>query len=226
MKTAAFEISKYFTEALSWFFSPRLPPVPFGWWEKYAPSLLSLITQKHIFSIFWLPTRRIFYRGASGRRQGEGEKREVWFSWRAAVTATAVEWPSSFFFCIRPSARDYSPQWLWITCGGLARSPVTKSFWRISRPPTVTPPLLSFFLFCFLLHSLYGVRVSVTAKVTLWAKTKKVWGRGGSHSRHNLLVTSGGSLASGRRCGRPSKWDYSPSDFAANQAGRFDYFSL
>lgn len=76
----------------------------------------------------------------------------------------------SFFFYIRPSARDYSPQWLWITCRGLARSPVTKSFRRITPPHRhSTTAFFLFVFFCFLLRSVW-VQVGVMAKVTFVGK--------------------------------------------------------
>lgn len=80
-----------------------------------------------------------------------------------------------FFFYIRPSARDYSPQWLWITCRGLARSPVTKSFWRITPPAPHRHSTTAFFLFfvffvsCF---ARYGFKSVWWPRWHWWAKNK------------------------------------------------------
>lgn len=200
-------------------------PSVFPWFpladKKKAPFLQSLITQNtslFYFILFVLATR-IFHRETSGRHLEEEKKtqniiflecgRSRHRCWVAVIYF-------HFFFNIRPSARDYGPQWLWITCRGLARSPVTKSFWRINRPHRhSTIPFFFFFSPCFARYgfkSVWGPRWHCRP----WMKV----GEGRAHVTI-WLWWEFGSQAAPRS---PLQVGLNCSDLSANKEGRFDFF--
>lgn len=184
---------KYLIESLT--FPPSAPSSSVWLMREICSPIAATHHTKTLFFlfIFWLQTR-IFYRETSGRRLEEGKKIETYGFPRVPPPSPLLSSGRHlffFFFYIRPSARDYGPQWLWITCRGLARSPVTKSFWRISCPlPSLHHCFLFLlFVFCFLLRS---VRLkSCDGQGDIVGKKTKV----GIFLRHNLWLIPGVWLA-------------------------------
>lgn len=164
-------------------FFPSLAPASSVWLMREICSLTAVTHHtKRIFCNFFGCRPETYFTEKRVNNVRDGKKRRMVFL-ECRHCRVAVNF--FFIFCIGPSARDYSPRWLWITCGGLARSPVTKSFWRISRLPTHPHrhSATAFFLFLFPVSLATRVQVSAAAKVTLWAKNKRLGrvGRSGAH---------------------------------------------